>query len=122
MKRLTLNQTWTECLILYEKVCREYKKSPNRKIYDIKRKLIGELGILNDCFFCEYGKQKTGYDYADKICVACPGRIIAKGKIRDEQRNLWCGQHKIAFWRNPFAFFAELKRLNKIRLSRKAKK
>ena len=120
MKRLTIDQTWEQCLKMWKWISRRCKGRDTlwclRNVGILKIEWLAERGIVEDeifgdCFFCEY----RAHSHGKKIngdCF-CPARKI------DE--DFMCMDTPYGYAEAPRLFYAELKRLNKIRLERKKK-
>lgn len=113
MKRLPLDQTWTECLKMWRWVVRQVKaakaKGKGWNVQDLKTEWMEKQGyrpleIKNDCFFCEHDGRKGN-------CSLCPGRKIDK--------TFYCSHWDYSWEFRPTAFLARVNRLNKIRLAKK---
>ena len=112
-KRYTVDETWELCLKMWKWISRQCKGRSEgwcRKNVDLlKRQWLVTNGftvgdIENDCFFCEYAT--SGLD----SCRSCPTKAI--------ERNSHCMNSENHFEIIPRKFYAELRRLNKIRLTR----
>jgi hypothetical protein len=119
-KKMTLDKTWTECIALWKKTIALLDKYEG-DVFIIKDLLVGEKYIKNDCYFCEYAQQHSGERTVPEICEHCPGAKAA-GYAPKELDNFWCEQLSIDWNSKPLKFYAELLRLNKLRLKKKAKK
>ena len=111
MKKLTLDETWDLCLKMWKWISRETLKEDDRDVCDLKREWLSSNGfadkhVHNTCFFCEYRERRSAF------CELCPAK-----KINDE----FDCQHarRYNYYDHPREFYAELKRLDKIRLSKK---
>ena len=118
MKRLTLDQTWEQCLAMWKWISRQCLGKNmfwcKRNVSRLKRQWLKANGfedeaIDHDCFLCEYDEQRRGAN--DCGCPACPAK-----KIDD---NFECCNEEYEYESRPRKFYAELKRLNKIRLAKK---
>lgn len=120
MKRLTLDETWEQCLAMWKWISRRVGMSDDRDVEDLKMAWLllngyvlensdGNKGACNDCFFCEYDNQRPGKSI-NNDCF-CPGRKVDK--------DFSCHNREYNHSDKPRAFYAELKRLNKIRLAGK---
>ena len=108
--KLTLNKAWELCMEQWEGwIIEQLKINDTLDIEDLKKNWCVENGypkIRHYCFFCEYDRQRAGW--LDTLCLECPGRKI------DE--NFHCENRDDYNWQEtPFAFYAELKRLNRRR-------
>ena len=114
MKKLTLEETWTECMRMWRWIAKKIRKDDTYDVNDLKITWLEKHGyrdedIISDCFFCEYA------EYNGK-CTSCPG-----GKV-DESFN--CENLEYHWQAEPLKFYEKLKELNRIRkerCSRKAK-
>jgi hypothetical protein len=107
MKRLTVNQTWEQCLAMWKWISRQSLHS-KRSTESIKRRYLAKHKtgyIFNGCFFCEYIAKR------DKGCNLCPGHKIDK--------DFHCINCSYNYNDKPRLFYAKLKELNKIRLAGK---
>ncbi len=109
MKRLTLNETWDKCLEMWKwiamKVRAAIKAGEDWDVEALKTEWLekhGIKGLHENCFFCDRAK----FD-----CPKCPGRKV--DKAFDCLSGGSCYQYA------PIEFYAELRRLNKIRLKGK---
>jgi hypothetical protein len=68
-----------------------------------------ENQVHQDCFFCHSTAPKR--DWSDYDCRKCPARKIVRG--------FSCMSGDFHYQTMPRLFYAELKRLNKIRLAKK---
>jgi len=92
-------------------------RKTNKTVEELKREWLAKNNIRKceaQCFFCEKAKQDSkrrdmGWYFPD--CTTCPARKI------DE--NFSCTGTYYSYQREPRLFYAELKRLNKIRLAKK---
>ena len=110
MKKLTLNETWTECLKMWKWVADQKRKGDiggviNNVVF-FKRQWLEDNGYCVDnvgshCFFCEY------VDKRDRGCELCPGRKI-------DQR-FACSNSDYDYFNEPILFYKKLKKLNRIR-------
>ena len=113
MKRLTLDETWKQCLKMWRWIVREVGKreitSPLSagEITDLKREWIAANGfkrMLNDCFFCAYDSR-----YAVE-CSHCPAGSMEGGDA------FWCEYNPEFNWASePAAFLRKLESLNRKR-------
>ncbi len=126
MKKLTLDQTWEQCLAMWKWVSRQcLGKSVQwceKEVDDLKDKWLEENGLQNchisqDCFFCDYTTPK-GQDGFD--CFRCPGKKVDSSFtcLNCPDFECDCGAF---FASHPRKFYAKLKELNKIRLAKKQK-
>lgn len=114
MKRLTIDQTWEQCLAMWKWISRRCKGKywywcennvSALKIHWLKQHGIKDGEINQNCFFCH----KSGA--INYCCPECPGKKV------DPIFSCMCGEYD--FEESPRKFYAELKRLNKIRLAKK---
>ena len=108
--KLTLNKSWKLCLEQWGSIFRRKKNGSKSDVGVLKDEWCRKNGykIQNSCFFCGYDEQRRD------TCEFCPGRKVDK--------TFHCKNKEYDFYNKPFDFFAELKRLNKIRLGKKVKK
>ena len=111
MKRLTVDQTWRECLAMWKWISRQClgksKEWCRSNVTPLKVEWLDFNGINaneveESCFFCERSKGRCGY-----VCRRCPARAI--------DRNFYCMSREHNYEHLPRLFYAELKRLDKIR-------
>ena len=113
MKRLTLDQTWEQCLAMWKWISRQCinKKRPSwyfvetLKMEWLHTKGIEHYELDHDCYFCEHDLNHRG------MCGSCPARKIETG--------FHCDNNEYSWMRHPRLFYAKLKELNKIRLAKK---
>jgi hypothetical protein len=117
MKRLTLDQTWEQCLAMWKYVSRQCKGKKrdwcvgnvnSLKVLWLSKNGIEEDEITQDCFFCDRTSPNGSIDY---WCSKCSGRKL--------DPSFYCMDKDYHFERSPRAFYAKLKELNKIRLAKK---
>ena len=110
MKKLTLNETWTECLKMWKWIASQKRKGDINSVHFLKEQWLGnngykEMSIRSNCFFCEYiskcGRGNCGY---------CPGKKI------DPEFSCCFSDYDYSY--EPILFYKEIKRLNNIRLKR----
>ena len=109
MKKLTLDETWKQCLKMWRWIVRQLRERPYANIGSLKREWLdshgfGDVALDSDCFFCEW---------ADGDCGKCPGVKVRK--------DFECMDTDYDFANEPAAFLREITRLNKIRLAKKRK-
>lgn len=120
MKRLTVNETWELELAMWKWVSRQCKgkskewcrlKGERLKGERLKGEWLVANGYKEDnvdhrCFFCDRCPKSTH----DGILCMCPAKKV------DKEFN--CMTEPYWHSKNPRLFYAELKRLNKIRLAK----
>ena len=117
MKKLTLTQTWTECLRMWRWIATKVRKGNSLDVEDLKEELDVEdlkeewarahgfeLELENDCFFCDYDEEHKD------DCTFCPGKKV------DPEFD--CRESDYHFSNKPIAFYNKLVALNR---KRKAK-
>ena len=109
MKKLTLNETWAECLKMWKWIARQKRKGDINEVSFLKERWLEGNGycadnVVNYCFFCEY------VDKRDKGCSLCPGRKI--------DPRFSCSNSDYDYFDEPILFYKEIKRLNNIRLKK----
>jgi len=116
MKLLTLNETWTLCLRMWQWIAKEIEKDKYLDVIVLKRQWIQEHGFEDEyikatCFFCEYNTQRN----ADG-CEYCPGKLVS--------RAFECGRKSYNYKLKPEKFYERLVELNNKRqeANRKGKK
>ncbi len=119
MKKLSLEKTWTECLRMWKWITKHLPEDTFWGIEDAKDNWLEENGYMLradrphcGCFFCEY-KQHFAID-GHCPCSHCPAKLVDK--------KFDCQNSTYSYDQNPKKFYAELLRLNKMRLKKKAKK
>ena len=113
MKRLTLDQTWEQCLAMWKWISRQCLGKSwqwcTTNVARLKREWLEAHGILSgeidhNCFFCEYDLKRRD------MCANCPAQ-----RVDDSFR---CNKKAYSHERRPRLFYAKLKELNKIRLAK----
>ena len=108
MKKLSLDETWKNCLKMWRWIAKEKKANSRLWVNVLKRKWLLRHNfsgpIRSHCFFCEYAVQD---------CIQCPARKI--------DRDFWCMNSEYHHRRRPADFLREITCLNKIRLAKKKK-
>lgn len=110
-KRLTLEQTWKNCLKMWEWIVEEYEQQACPDFDDIealKQRWCKENNwakkLFCNCFFCQFAERDRP-EYLN--CRKCPARRI------DPEFN--CQAEEYEFELFPVAFLAKLKELDKKR-------
>lgn len=110
MKKLTLNQTWKYCLVMWKWIAGQIEQGSTSTIDTLKAQWLrrhprfGE--IYNNCFFCEYLNQHPTNKKGD--CPTCPGRLV--------NRQFNCMDNATYnFGKKPLEFYAKLLELDKKR-------
>ncbi len=116
MKRLTLDQTWVQCLKMWKwiamKVRAAIKAGESWDVDKLKIEWLTKHGfnpktVFEQCFFCEWGTRKevrkTTWYY---LCPHCPAVKI--------DSDFLCGEGEYSYEEYPIAFYAELRRLHKL--------
>ena len=104
MKRLTLDQTWEQCLKMWRWIVRQ--PCP-RDVDALKTQWLEKNGfnyVQAGCFFCEFTQK-------DEACSRCPGAKV--------DRDFRCWDEDYEWEEKPAAFLREITELNKIRLTKK---
>ena len=130
MKRLTIDQTWEQCLAMWKWVSKQCgdnydcdsvecqdgvdcRDCPyNSPVNSLKEKWLEDNNyqdIFQDCFFCDLTEDENG----NGNCREC--------QLRIEGVSFSCTEEGQNYEYNPKSFYAKLKELNKIRLERKKK-
>ena len=114
MKRLTIDQTWEQCLGMWKWISRRCKKGKTYSRYDnhvdrLKLEWLGLNGVdadevRDECFLCQY-------TVPDGNCLRCPAVKV--------DRDFMCSNVAYDYASKPRLFYAKLKELNKIRLAKK---
>ena len=108
MKKMTLDETWTNCLKMWRWIAKQRKLKPKISTEFFKEEWLLKHGfktIDHDCFFCEYDSK-----YGDG-CYGCPAR-----KYDPE---FHCSNRLWHWKKYPTKFYNKLVALNKIRLKKK---
>ena len=126
MKKLTLDQTWEQCLKMWKWISRQCKGKSKRwcgnntnklKHLWLKKHKFDSVDICQACFFCDYTTVKLEDSYD---CRKCPGKKVdSEFCCRHNDVSDW--NSEVFFRHYPRLFYAKLKELNKIRLERKNK-
>ena len=118
MKRLTIDQTWEQCLAMWKWISRQCLGKDRSwcpdNIERLKREWLEKngFGTLDHlCFFCEYRVLSTPANCGISVCNYCPGRKV--------DMSFSCTNIDHSYESRPRLFYTELKRLNKIRLAKK---
>ena len=111
MKKLTLNQAWTQCLRMWKWIDKQFEESSGVTVSALKCRWLKENGyadecIVNDCFFCDYDVEN-----GNGLCSLCPGELVNK--------RFNCENVTYDWYSKPRKFYKKLLELNK---KRKAKK
>ena len=124
MKRLTVDQTWEQCLKMWKWISRQCKgKDTNwceTHIDYLKEEWLEKNGIKyneisQDCFLCDRTTPK-GDDWYE--CRKCPAKKIDRAFNCCEPDG-FDDEDGAFFALYPRLFYAKLKELNKIRLAKK---
>ena len=104
MKKLSLNDTWEQCLKMWKWISRQWLNTKLDAL-DLKGLWLEENGygkreIEANCFFCHSCHQD---------CNKCPGRLI--------DADFDCVDSDYTYHK-PRLFYAKLKQLDKIRLGK----
>ena len=119
MKRLTLDQTWEQCLAMWKWMVEQLDAGSEKSTKLLKQDYMAISGLSMDngdnCFFCDYHEAAgfeilDGFDSDEPICQKCPGCLI------DPSFDCMCEDYHHS---HPRLFYAKLKELNKIRLDKK---
>lgn len=120
MKRLTLAQTWKECLRMWKWISEQpmpkYDLLDN--IENLKEQWLNEHDYIlstmdSDCFFCNYASEHETINDND-CCQNCPGRLVSK--------SFSCIDYRYRYDEQPKKFYKKLVQLNKKRLERNRRK
>jgi len=113
MKKLTLDETWRLCLIMWRWIAKEARAGSRDAIWGLKCEWLEKHGyedVSCNCFFCEYADKRKA------CCDLCPAY-----KIDKEFYEFGC-QNAEYDWRvKPIAFYNKLCSLNRKRLVRRKK-
>ena len=116
-KRLTLDETWVLCLRMWKWIAKQIRKDPGLGVGSLKTEWVEAHGyedeeLASNCFFCDYAQK---YYQGDRcICPSCPARKI--------DPDFDCMDIEYRHIKHPLEFYAELRRLNNIRLKRRKAK
>lgn len=113
--KLTLNQTWRECLKMWKWIVEQIDfktfhkiKNKTRYIERLKREYLKSINLDNvimmNCFFCEYD------DKHEDECQSCPGRLAVP--------DFRCINKSYSWSSCPDKFYAKLLELDKKRKSK----
>ena len=111
-KRYSVNETWELCLAKWKWISRQCKSKSEKwcvkNVGSLKERWLTTNGFTvgdmeNSCFFCEYDALRQD------SCMTCPAREI--------ENTFHCISPENYYLARPRKFYAELKRLNKIRLT-----
>ena len=116
MKKLTINETWEQCLAMWKWISRRCEKGKvylgsSNHVPNLKVEYLNDIGIRDmsgDCFFCD---MSTPNDDLSFDCNNCPAKKV--------DRHFDCCSGEYNFEYSPRLFYAKLKELNKIRLPKK---
>jgi hypothetical protein len=117
MKRLSVNETWEQCLAMWKWISRRCGDSETYlKVIRLKEEWLKKYkqdSGRDKCYFCMYDQthRTGGFDNHSEHCHLCPGKAVDKG--------FHCESEEYLYSSKPRLFYAELKRLNKIRLAKK---
>ena len=111
MKRLSLDKTWEDCLLMWKWLSKKVTDDPHADIDDLKETYtdVKEYNLVQNCFFCEYADRhlkETDEMYPFTSCTNCPGKKVDKG--------FNCLEYP-KYNENPIEFYKLLVRLDKIR-------
>ena len=110
-KRITLNQTWKNCLRMWKWIDKEYICGMDVEVMkcDWLDKYKPDLCHASNCFFCQYASEHN--KEGDVLCVNCPGRLVSKF--------FNCTNKSYHYLRHPKKFYKKLLELD---AKRKVKK
>ena len=106
----SLDKVWSECLTMWRWIASKRKSACGLAVDVLKTQWLTkhQYGrVRYNCFFCNYVRK--GSD--DTACINCPGRQI--------DGSFDCRRGSYHFFNRPAEFYAELRRLNWIRLAEK---
>ena len=98
MKRLNLDETWKQGLMMWRWIAMRVKAGDERNVFVLKAMWLEKHGIENNeidynCFFCEYDSR-----YRDD-CDTCPAKRVNKlFHCNDSDTNYACYYQPIAFY------------------------
>ncbi len=113
MKKLNLDETWDLCLQMWKWISRQ-QLNGDEEVEILKDAWLRDHDYdcpVFRCFFCGYNDSHGG-DCPER-CRSCPAVKV--------DPSFYCMNIEYHFEDYPRKFYAELKRLNKIRLSKKGK-
>lgn len=105
-QKMTLDETWKNCLKLWKFVARRVRG--HTTVYDLKAEWMDEhnfYGVELNCFFCEASAGN---------CRTCPGAII--------DPDFRCDNDEYDWNNHPIKFYKELVSLNRKRKRQNRKK
>jgi len=116
-KRLTLDETWVLCLWMWKWIASKIRKDPSLGVESLKAEWVEahgyeDEGLTSNCFFCDYAQKHYRGDMCN--CPSCPARKI------DPDFDCMGGEY--SYTEHPLEFYAEIRRLNNIRLKRRKAK
>ena len=117
MKKLTVDQTWEQCLAMWKWISLCIGRGTKKSIAKLKAEWLAKTNIRvlqDNCFFCEKAMkdaQRRKLEWFYPNCKTCPAKKV------DAEFN--CQDHGYDFLHQPRKFYAKLKQLDKIRLARK---
>lgn len=112
-KRITLDETWRNCLSMWRWIYKQTKNNPRLSQAGFKVEWLAKHGfpdnILHNCFFCNYAVQcpKSSGVIVGKGCDSCPARKFDKSFI--------CTDLRYHFNDRPIAFYNKLVSLDRKR-------
>ncbi|MAF25285.1 hypothetical protein CL634_06885 [bacterium] len=112
MKKMSLEDTWYNCLKMWKWIAGQIKKDENLDVDVLKEKWLKKYkfsAVHANCFFCEYIAKRD-----DVFCRKCPGCKVDK--------EFDCRSVKYYYFHKPVAFYEKLVELNKIREKSKKNK
>ncbi len=79
-KKMTLNQTWKNCLRMWKWIAKVCDSEEGRRVSIRRLKIrwmdthMPDVHIEADCFFCKY----NGDHRKESACDACPGKLVSR--------------------------------------------
>lgn len=136
MRKLTLDETWKECLSMWKwivenlpcSICRPASYEIEDLLIGMKQKWLHKIGkyegyIENECFFCQFAIDKFAEDRSISrstrqndifdYCKCCPGVLV--------QRSFSCQAKAYAWNMRPEKFYKKLLELNSKRIQKMEK-
>ena len=115
MKRLTLDETWKQCLEMWKWIAKQVRGGDKDEVWHLKVRWleahgIGEEDINSDCFFCEY-TGRWGNRFGN--CGICPAV-----KVDPDFR---CQDTWYDFEEEPIKFYNKISRIYRIYKKRSKK-
>lgn len=82
--RLNLDQTWEQCIKMWEFVCRSLRHDPDQEVNVLKERWMRKnypphVYVDYNCFFCDYDNNRRNENgKSGQFCMYCPGKKVDK--------------------------------------------